>query len=213
MRLQCIVASDGSGLGGKTVAVGKSKQRQLKVRAGPDGIHFFNRTTGVNLLLDEATVPVALWSAAPRQVSIALTNACDLRCPHCYAPKHLAELNSERLMAWLDELDANGFIGVGFGGGEPTLYRELPRVRHHAAENTGLAVTLLPPCASDCIYRIGRANGMGASGNRRQPCRETRLLCFLGELHAIPLIRKLSVGGLRLTELSHRRREGRASAS
>src|SRR5262245_43564918 len=141
MRLQCIGASDGSGVGRKTVAVDKKKQRQLKVRAGPDGIHFFNRTTGVNLLLDEAMVPMELWSAAPRQVSIALTNACDLRCPHCYAPKHPAKLDRERLIAWLDELDANGCIGVGFGGGEPTLYLELPKVCQHAAENTGLAVT------------------------------------------------------------------------
>lgn len=114
---------------------------QLKVRAGPCGIHIFNRTTGTNLLIEEAQVPKAMWATAPRQVSVALTNACDLHCPYCYAPKHPAKLDSEYLIAWLDELDTNGCLGVGFGGGEPTLHPDLPRLCRHAAESTGLAVT------------------------------------------------------------------------
>jgi len=64
----------------------------MKVRKGPDGIHLFDRNTGVNILLDETIPPSSSWSASPRQVSIALTNACDLVCPHCYAPKRKAVL-------------------------------------------------------------------------------------------------------------------------
>lgn len=112
-----------------------------KLRAGPAGIHLFDRTTGVNLLLDEICVRPSLWSAAPRNVSIALTNTCNLRCPHCYAPKEPASLNTERLIAWLDELDAHGCLGVGFGGGEPTLCRDLTALCRHVARNTGMAVT------------------------------------------------------------------------
>ncbi|MGI8913781.1 MAG: radical SAM protein [Chloroflexota bacterium] len=114
----------------------------LKIRTGPDGIHIFDRTTGTNILIDEARVPEALWAAAPRQISVALTNACDLSCPFCYAPKHPAKLSSERVTTWLEELDANGCLGVGFGGGEPTLHRDLPGLCRHAAKKTGLAVTL-----------------------------------------------------------------------
>ena len=114
---------------------------QLKVRVGRDGIHVFERTTGLNLLIDEARVPVEMWAASPRYVSIALTNACDLRCPYCYAPKHKATLDSKRLFAWLDELDANGCLGVGFGGGEPTLHRDLPQLCRYVTERTGMAVT------------------------------------------------------------------------
>jgi MoaA/NifB/PqqE/SkfB family radical SAM enzyme len=44
-------------------------------------------------------------------------------------------------VAWLDELDANGTIGVGFGGGEPTLYRRFAELCAHASRRTGLAVT------------------------------------------------------------------------
>jgi MoaA/NifB/PqqE/SkfB family radical SAM enzyme len=95
----------------------------------------------LNILLDEVQPPPAVWAAAPRQVSVALTNACDLACPYCYAPKQPATLHPGRLTGWLTELDANGCLGVGFGGGEPTLYRRLPELCRYAAEQTGLAVT------------------------------------------------------------------------
>lgn len=118
------------------------KLNQPKVRGGPDGLHLFDRHTGINILLDEMSVPQSHWAAAPRQVSIALTNACDLHCPYCYAPKHVAKLNMIKVISWLDELDRNGSIGVGFGGGEPTLYAELPKLCQYATQNTGMAVTI-----------------------------------------------------------------------
>ena len=115
---------------------------RLKVRAGPAGLHFFNRTTGINILVDEITPPTSAWSAAPRHVSVALTNACDLACSHCYAPKNPAMLAFDRLTSWLADLDANGCIGVGFGGGEPTLYPWLTELCSYAARKTNLAVTM-----------------------------------------------------------------------
>jgi hypothetical protein len=114
----------------------------MKIRLGPDGMHVFDRQTGLNILLDEVEVPERGWSAAPRQVSIALTNACDLACSYCYAPKHRAVHEKGALLRWMVELDQAGALGVGFGGGEPTLYRHLPEVCAHAAENTDLAVTM-----------------------------------------------------------------------
>lgn len=114
----------------------------MRVRQGPDGVHLFDRQSGLNVLLDEVEVPQVAWAQAPRQVSVALTNACDLDCPFCYAPKTASVLDAGRLRSWLDELDAGGCLGVGFGGGEPTLYRRLPQICRHAAERTGLAVTM-----------------------------------------------------------------------
>jgi MoaA/NifB/PqqE/SkfB family radical SAM enzyme len=114
----------------------------MKIRVSPSGVHLFERTTGLNVLLDEIQPPSNLWSAAPRQVSIALTNACDLSCPYCYAPKFPARLAVERVVHWLDELDANGCLGVGFGGGEPTLHHGLVELCRHVTMQTGLAVTL-----------------------------------------------------------------------
>ena len=74
-------------------------------------------------------------------MSISLTNACDLTCPHCYAPKEPCNLDTSRLPQWLTELDYHGCLGIGFGGGEPTLCRDLPRLCQYAARHTGLAVT------------------------------------------------------------------------
>jgi MoaA/NifB/PqqE/SkfB family radical SAM enzyme len=93
------------------------------------------------VLLDELKVPPDSWAIAPRQVSVALTNACDLACPHCYAPKVPAALDFQRLTGWLEELDAYGCLGVGFGGGEPTLYRRFAELCRYAAQRTRLAVT------------------------------------------------------------------------
>ncbi|MFD6455672.1 radical SAM protein [Nocardia sp. NPDC060220] len=102
----------------------------------------FDRATGLNVLVDEVGVPEDQWSVAPRQVSIAVTNACELTCSYCYAPKHRAHLNPKRLCEWMVELDDADTLGIGFGGGEPTVYRHITDVCIYAAEHTGLAVTM-----------------------------------------------------------------------
>lgn len=113
----------------------------LKFRYGPAGLHIFNRTNGLNVLIDEVSFPPSRYSQAPRQVSIALTNRCDLACGHCYAPKSRHELRYEEVMSWLSELDANGTFGVGFGGGEPTIYPRFIDLCQYASRETQLSVT------------------------------------------------------------------------
>jgi MoaA/NifB/PqqE/SkfB family radical SAM enzyme len=112
-----------------------------KLRGGPAGLHVFDRTTGLNVLIDEIRVPASLYSRAPRQVSIALTNRCDLACAHCYAPKSRDQLQFGVIANWLAELDTHGAFGVGFGGGEPTLYPEFERLCRHVARETRLSVS------------------------------------------------------------------------
>ena len=101
----------------------------------------FDRSTGMNILVDEVKTTESAWSRSPRHVSIALTNACELSCPYCYAPKRPASLDFHLLTTWLRELDDNGCLGIGFGGGEPTLYRQFPEICRFVTENTNLAVT------------------------------------------------------------------------
>lgn len=113
----------------------------MKLRAGPSGLHLFERKTGWNVLIDEVRIPPAQWALAPRQISVALTNACDLACPFCYAPKASASLDADRLAGWLCELDENGCFGVGFGGGEPSLHRRFIEICQKTAATTNLAVT------------------------------------------------------------------------
>jgi MoaA/NifB/PqqE/SkfB family radical SAM enzyme len=114
----------------------------LKIRFGPAGMHVFNRRTGVNVLLDEIILPKTIWATAPRQVSIAVTNNCDLNCPHCYAPKSPGMIDYDDVTNWLSDLDVNGCIGVGFGGGEPTLYPKLVELCSFTTNKTKLAVIM-----------------------------------------------------------------------
>jgi MoaA/NifB/PqqE/SkfB family radical SAM enzyme len=112
-----------------------------KLRGSAAGLHLFNRATGMNVLLDEISVPVSLHARVPRQVSIALTNRCDLACAHCYAPKSRDELRFDIVARWLRELDEHGTLGVGFGGGEPTLHPEFVKICQYAAHETRLSVS------------------------------------------------------------------------
>lgn len=113
----------------------------MKNRIGPSGVHLFDRRSGLNILLDELRPEEAVWSKSPRQVSVALTNVCDLHCSYCYAPKHKASLDPDEVLSWLKELDDEGCLGVGFGGGEPTLHPDFVEICKQAAGETQLAVT------------------------------------------------------------------------
>lgn len=120
----------------------KVANNDLSVRFEPAGVHFFSRRTGINILCDEVRVPNEIWSRAPSLLSIALTNACDLSCHFCYAPKVPAALAGETVCAWLSELSENGCLGVGFGGGEPTLHPDFAEICEFGARQTRLAVTM-----------------------------------------------------------------------
>lgn len=119
----------------------KQVQLKIKYRYGPSGIHIYDRTNGLNILIDEIRIQPSIWTIAPRHVSIAVTNKCDFSCSYCFAPKHPAELNVEQLICWIDELDEAGCLSVGFGGGEPTLYPHFAELCQYVAQNTGMAVT------------------------------------------------------------------------
>jgi len=112
-----------------------------KLRLSRYGAHWFDRATGLNILLDEAKVPIDRWSRVPRYVSIALTNACELCCPFCYAPKVPARLDPDRIVGWAHQLDREGALGVGFGGGEPMAHPEFVRICAETAAQTSMAVT------------------------------------------------------------------------
>ena len=113
----------------------------VKMRRDGSGVHFFDRQNGLNILLDEVPVPASHWDRAPRFVSVALTNACDLRCGFCYAPKHVARLDIEAATAWALELDQGGCLGLGFGGGEPTLHPHFVSLCQRVAADTQLAIS------------------------------------------------------------------------
>lgn len=113
----------------------------MKVRRDENGVHLFDRESGLNILFDEVHVPEIERNWAPRFVSIALTNACDLRCRFCYAPKHGASLDVDDVVAWSLDLDKAGCLGLGFGGGEPILHPNFQSICQQVSTHTRLAVS------------------------------------------------------------------------
>ena len=111
----------------------------MKVRATPQGYLAFDRRSGLNVLLDEV-VPEKR-SAAPAMVSFSLTNRCNLHCPHCFVVKGRSDLPFSLLEKWLVELDGNGCLEVGFGGGEPLLHPDFPAICGFVHSRTGMACT------------------------------------------------------------------------
>ena len=114
----------------------------MKVRYESRGLHFYDRRTGYHVLLDDVAVPEKTWSKAPSVVSIALTNVCDLACEFCYAPKSKHQLSQTELIQWCAELDTLGALEVAFGGGEPTLYPNLPELCRAIWNETKLGISI-----------------------------------------------------------------------
>ncbi len=114
---------------------------QIKVRRDGNGVHLFDRQSGLNILLDEIPVPPSQRDPAPRFVSLAVTNACDLHCRFCYAPKHVARLDVATVVRWATELDEGGCLGLGLGGGEPTLHPDFAVLCQRLAAETQLAIS------------------------------------------------------------------------
>ena len=106
------------------------------------GLHLFNRESGLNILVDEIAYHPDQWSVAPRHISMALTNECNLACAHCYAPKGAANLTAGEVLAWAGELSDQGCLGIGLGGGEPTLHPDLGAICASVMRHTRLAITI-----------------------------------------------------------------------
>ena len=121
--------------------VEQGARMSCKVRLSEAGVHLFDRVSGLNVLFDEVDVPSEQFSPAPRYLSVALTNTCELHCAYCYAPKHAAALDVDRVVAWAVELDGAGCLGIGFGGGEPTAHPRFAQLCGQITHSTSMAVT------------------------------------------------------------------------
>ena len=64
-------------------------------------------------------------------VQLHPTRRCNLRCAHCYSssgPRETSALAIDTLERFLADAVLEGFNGVAVSGGEPLVYRELPRL-------------------------------------------------------------------------------------
>jgi len=81
---------------------------------------------------------------APFLVVWNYTNACNLRCKHCYqrADKPtLDEMTTKERFAVVDQLDENNVSALAFSGGEPLMRKDLYKVARYAYDK-GLYVSV-----------------------------------------------------------------------
>ncbi len=116
----------------------------MKIRREPRGLHLYNRNrnNGIHLLFDESPLASGTEHKGPTVLSIALTNACDLTCSFCYAPKSTHSLDPELVLEWCREVASHGTLEVAFGGGEPTLYKNLPELCRSIWAETDLGISV-----------------------------------------------------------------------
>jgi radical SAM protein with 4Fe4S-binding SPASM domain len=100
----------------------------------------FGRFTGVFL----KNPPLDMVMSAPTQVHLAVTNACNFRCGHCFASSgqpHADELTTFEIKRLIDDLAEMGCFKIKFGGGEPLVRRDLPELIRYASDQ-GLLVSI-----------------------------------------------------------------------
>lgn len=84
----------------------------------------------------------------PLSGSIDLTHRCNLRCVHCYlgpqsdiGKRRGQEMDTDRLLALVDEITAAGCLNLLVTGGDPLIRRDFSSVYHRIKSN-GLLVTV-----------------------------------------------------------------------
>lgn len=100
---------------------------------------FARKFAGVGLL------PTKEYLEGYKMLNIYITNACNLRCKHCFmksGSKLKFELSIENWLSVLSDFKDAGGENVTFSGGEPLMFKEFASILKHA-HNIGLKVTVL----------------------------------------------------------------------
>jgi radical SAM protein with 4Fe4S-binding SPASM domain len=98
---------------------------------------FLNITRDKFLKMVKEPKPLTCW--------YSITEECDLRCKFCFADSGKPlddELTTDEIYALLDNITEAGTRSIVFGGGEPTLRKDLLEVIRYAAYNKNMFVAL-----------------------------------------------------------------------
>ncbi|MBL7902996.1 MAG: radical SAM protein [Bacteroidia bacterium] len=114
----------------------------MKSRIEPQGLHYYDRKSGTHILLDEIKTRSSAYSLAPRTVSIAITDECDLTCSYCYVNLKDSFLSKEDIILYCKQLDRFGTFDIAFGGGEPTLHPDLIEICNTIWKETNLGISI-----------------------------------------------------------------------
>jgi len=117
----------------------------LKTAETPDGLLFFDRHSGQNVLLDELRGEFGPDWKRPLYVALAITNRCNRQCRWCYAGSGPGSSvgsywTREKVLGLARALDDYGVLGLAFGGGEPFTYPRFAELCRDIWDSTELDV-------------------------------------------------------------------------
>lgn len=119
----------------------------MKVKNTPDGLVIYNPKTYQTIrFTKEESKKLGIKELAkdtpPEVVHLEISDRCNLNCPYCYVKdKSNRELTTETWEKIIKELVDNGVFQVTFGGGEPTMRKDLHRLASYA-RNQGLTICM-----------------------------------------------------------------------
>lgn len=114
----------------------------MKLRKEFIGYHFFERETGLHLLVDEVIPKSNEYSIAPRTFSIALTNDCNTNCKFCHISKGKDYLEKQFVIDFCKSLDKLETFDIAFGGGEPLLHPDILEICQTIWDETSLGISI-----------------------------------------------------------------------
>jgi MoaA/NifB/PqqE/SkfB family radical SAM enzyme len=101
----------------------------------------------------------------PPKVTLGITEACPLRCRHCYADCAAApkpgELSAERWLAVIDRLIADGVVQVYIEGGEPLAKPGILQIVERAARDAMTLLRTHGTLIDDAMAKALQASGVG----------------------------------------------------
>jgi len=171
-------------------------------QAGNEGLRYGHRKPRPEFSLEVAPRPVVVW---------AVTNACNLKCVHCYASATTdplkGELTYDQGVALLDDLKQFNVPAILFSGGEPLVRPDVLRLLGYARQ-IGHRVTLstngllIDDAMADRLAELGMQYiGISIDGGRQTHDRLRGLAgAFEGSMAAVKRCRDRGIKvGLRFT--------------
>lgn len=140
-----------------------------KVKNTPEGLVFYFPQTYTTIRLDRNESKMFGARAFPEDtppevVHLEISDRCNLNCPYCYVKdKSKRELPTEGWEKIIKDLADSGVFQLTFGGGEPTMRKDLPRLTKYV-KSLGLTLCMtsnglkIPEMTSDTLRLFDQIN-------------------------------------------------------
>lgn len=152
------------------------------------GFHYYDRGSGLHVLLDEANVQKEdAMNRGPRHLSLMLTRRCNLDCSFCYVEKTEDEASLPFLIRVCDAANELQVLDLTLGGGEPTLYRSFPEFVSHAWDNYqfGISVTTNAKDIAPLLEVAGKLSSVRISVDNKGRTLDAKLEVRLDKIAAV----------------------------